>query len=86
MSVTAVGPMSPQGHVDKFYDRLMLIRSVLRASTFFEIETLCVYYTIPFVSGTSEQYFFQVLKPLCLAKYHWWGLITQNAHMVYTVY
>ena len=28
---------------------------------------------------------FQRLKPLCLAKDHWWGFITRNAHMVHIV-
>ena len=44
---------SPRAHVAKFYGRLRLIRSVLRASNFpclkfIEIVTLWVYYTIPF--------------------------------------
>ena len=44
---------SPRAHVTKFYGRLRLIRSVLRASKFsvsklIEILILCVYYTIPF--------------------------------------
>ena len=44
---------SPRAHVAKFYGRLRLIRSVLRASKFpvsklIEIVILWVYYTIPF--------------------------------------
>ena len=30
--------------------------------------------------GLSDQHF-QNVKPLCLAKDHWWGFITQNAHI-----
>ena len=45
--------MVPRAHVAKFYGRLRLIRSVLRASKFsvsnlIEIVILWVYYTIPF--------------------------------------
>ena len=29
--------------------------------------------------------YFLLLEPLCLAKDHWWGLITRNAHMVHIV-
>ena len=44
---------SPRAHVAKFYGRLRLIRSVLRASKFsvskiIEIVILWVYYTVPF--------------------------------------
>ena len=28
---------------------------------------------------------FQLLKPLCLVKDHWWGFINRNANMVYIV-
>ena len=28
-------------------------------------------------------FIFQLLKPLCLAKDYWWGLNTQNAHMIH---
>ena len=53
VSVTAGGPESRRAYVAKFYGRLRLIRSVLRASHFpcsklIEIVILWVYYTIPF--------------------------------------
>ena len=84
---------SPRTHVAKFYGRLRLIRSVLRASKFsvlklIEIVILRVYYSIP--SGFSLfrhllGITFQLFKQLCLAKDHWRGFSTRNAHMVHIV-
>ena len=83
---------SPRAHVAKFYGRLRLIRSVLSASKFSvlkltEIVILWVYYTIPFGFSLIRHFLditFQLLL-LCLAKDHWWGFITRNAHMVHIV-
>ena len=70
---------SPRAHVAKFYGRLRLVRSVLRASKFAvlkltEIVILWVYYTIPFgfslfwhLLGITFQLF---IKIRCLAKDH----------------
>ena len=84
---------SPRAHVAKFYGQLRLTRSGLRASKFSdlklnEIVILLVYYTIPF-DFSSFWYFwgihFQLLNLLCLAKDHWRGFSTRNAHMVHIV-
>ena len=94
VSVTAGRSESPpRAHVAKFYDRLRLIRSVLRASKFsvfqmFEIVILWVYYTIPFGFSLFRHFWdntFQLLKLLRLGKDHWWGFSTRNAHMVHIV-
>ena len=93
LGVTVGGPVSHGAHVAKFYSRLRLIRSVLRASKFSvlkftEIVILWVYYTIPFGFSLFLHFWgidFQLLKLLCLAKDHWRGFSTQNAHMVHVV-
>ena len=84
---------SPRAHVAKFYGRLRLTRSVLRAShfpclRFIEIVILWVYYTIHF--GSTLFCTFRLLglsyfKLLCLAKDHFRGFSTQNAHMIHVV-
>ena len=78
--------------VAKFYDRLRFIRSVLRASKFsvlklIEIVFLWINYTIPFGSACFGTFrtSFSTFKLLCLAKDHWRGYITRNAHMVHVV-
>ena len=69
---------SPRAHVAKFYGRLRLIRSVLRASAFsvlklIEIVIVWVYYTIPF--GFSLFRYF--LAPLIIfLNYFVWLRIT----------
>ena len=91
MSVTAGGPVSLKALEAKFYVRLQLIRSVLRASKFsvlkyIEIVILCVYYIESLLTSASFWYFcdisFQLFKLLCLTKNHWWWFCTRNAHMV----
>ena len=85
---------SPRAHVAKFYGRLRLIRSVLRASKFsvlklIEIVIFGVHYTIHFGFNLLRHFWdntFQLLKLLCLDKDHWWGFSTRNAHMVHIVY
>ena len=52
---------SPRAHVTKFYGRLRLIRSILRASKFselklIEIVILWVYYTIPYGFGLFRHF------------------------------
>ena len=47
---------------------------------------LWVYYTTPFGFSLFWHFCnitFQLFKLLCLAKDHWWGLSTRNAHMVH---
>ena len=69
---------SPRAHVAKFYGRLRLIRSVLRASKFtafklIEIEILRVYYTIPMALACFETFWditVKLLKLLFMAKDH----------------
>ena len=65
---------SPRAHVAKFYGRLRLTRSVLRASKFsvlkmIEIVHLWVYYTIRFGFNSFRHFgiAFQLFKLLCLA-------------------
>ena len=80
-------------HVAKFYGRLRLICSVLRASKFavlklIEIVILWVYYTIPFGFSFFRHFWdiiFQPFQLLSLAKDHWRGFNTRNAHMVHIV-
>ena len=79
---------SPRTHVAKFYGRLRLIRCVLRASIFsvlqlIEIVILWVYYTIPFGFSFFRHFWhhFSTFKLVCLAKDHWRGFSTRNAHM-----
>ena len=47
-----------------------------------------VHYTIPvglsLFLALSGQHFL-LLKPLCLEKDHWWGSITRNAHMIWSI-
>ena len=90
-----------RAHAAKFYGPLQLIRSVLRASTFsvlkfIEIVIFGVYLPFRLASvcfGTFVislfNYFstiiFQLLKLHCLAKDHWRGFSTRNAHMVHIV-
>ena len=84
---------SPKAHVAKFYGRFRFIRSVLRASKFYEfklfkIVILWVYYTIPFGFILFRHFWsitFHLFKLLCLANDHWRGFITRNAHMVHIV-
>ena len=91
VSVTAGGPVSLRAHVAKFYGRLQLIGSVLRASKFsvlkyIEIVILSVYFIVSLLTSASFWYFcdisFQLFKLLCLTNNHWWWFCTQNAHMV----
>ena len=54
----------------------------------FEIFILWVYYTIPFGFSLFRQFLiitFQLFKFHCLAKDHWRGFSTRNAHMVHNV-
>ena len=84
---------SPRAHVAKFYGRLRLICSVLRASKFallklIEIVILWIYYTIPFGFSFFRHFWdiiFQPFQLLPLAKDHWRGFNTRNAHMVHIV-
>ena len=84
---------SPRTHVAKFYGRLRLIRSVWRASNFCvlkltQIVILWVYYTIHFGFSLFWHFWginFQLLELLSLAKNHWRGFSTRNAHMVHIV-
>ena len=93
-SKTFMNPKCHQrAHIAKFYGRLRLIRSVLIASkfsvlTFTEILILWIYYTIPFGFSLFWHFWginFQFLKLLCLAKDHWRGFSTRNAHIVHIV-
>ena len=86
--------VSPRVHVAKFYVRLQLIRSVLRASKFsvlkfIEIVILWICYITYLLAsasfGTFVTSLFNFLKLLCLAKNHWWGFCSRNAHMVHIV-
>ena len=43
------------------------------------------HFWLQLVFALSGQHF-QLLKPVCLAKDHWWGFITRNAHMVHSVH
>ena len=84
---------SPRAHVAKLYGRLRLIRSVLRASKFFvlKIDWNCNFrglLHLPFWLQLVMALWgitFQRLKLLCLAKDHWQGFSTRNAHMVHIV-
>ena len=70
-----------------------VIESVLRASKFavlklIEIVILWVYYTIPFGFSFFRHFWdiiFQPFQLLSLAKDHWRGFNTRNAHMVHIV-
>ena len=81
---------SPRAHVAKFNGRLRLIRSVLRATEFsVKIDWNCVFggllhhhFWLRLVLALSVQHFL-LLEPLYLAKDHWWGFSTRNAHMVH---
>ena len=90
MSVTAGGPESPRGHmwptssVDFNWSIAFCRALKFSALKLIKIFILWVYYTTPFgfslfwhFCGTSFQ--------LYLAKDHWWGLNTRNAHMVHIV-
>ena len=78
--VTAGGPVSPRGHKSheaKFYGRLRLIRSVLRAFKvsvlkLIEIIILWVFYNVPFGMSLFRYFWhhFSTFKLLCLAKEH----------------
>ena len=69
------------------------LRSVLRASKFselklIEIVILWVYYTIPYDFSLFRHFrsiTFYLFKLLCLAKDHWRGFSSRNAHMVHIV-
>ena len=81
---------SPRAHVAKSYGRLRLIRSVWRASKLpvYKINWNGKFITIPF--GFSLFWYLlvitlQLLNTTCLAKDHWRGFSTRNAHMVYIV-
>ena len=83
---------SPRAHVAKFYGRLRLIRSVWEHQNFpYKIDWNCNFvgllhhpFWLQLVLALSGQHFL-LLKPLYLAKDHWWGFITRNAHMVHIV-
>ena len=76
----------PRAHIAKFYGRLRLIRSVLRASKFsalkliefvlFKTVILLVYYTIPFGLSLFWHINFQLLKLL------FWLIITDKGSTV----
>ena len=83
---------SPRAYVAKFYGRLRLIRSVESIKILrVKIDWNCNFVGLlhhPFwlkldfaLSGNH----IQRLKQLCLAKDHWWGFITRNAHMGHIV-
>ena len=82
VSVTAGGPRNPRGHMEPFYGRLRLVRSVLRASKFSvskltENAILWVYYTIHF--GFSLFFgTFWVLLFNFLLKYFVWLRVTDE--------
>ena len=84
---------SPRAHVAKSYDRLRLVCSILRASKFavlklIEIVILWVYYTIHFGFSFFRHFWDIIFSPfqlLSLAKDHWRGFNTRNAHMVHIV-
>ena len=72
---------------------IRLIRSILRASKLFhiKIDWNCNFvgllhhpFRLQLVSKLLDKHF-QLLNPLFLAKDHWWGFITRNAHMVHIV-
>ena len=72
---------SPRAHVAKFYGRLRLVRSVLRASKFSvlkltEIVILWVYYTIPFCFSLFGTFWASVFN--FLLKYFVWLRITDE--------
>ena len=82
----------PEAHVAKFYVRLQLIIaafwehqkfSVLK---FIEIVNLWIYYMASRLASASFGTFvtsvFNFFKLFYLAKNHWWGFCTRNAHMV----
>ena len=83
----------PRAHLAKLYGRFRLICSVFRAAKFtvlkfIEIVIVLVYYTIPFGFSLFRHFWvitFQLLKLHCLAKDHWRGFSTRNAHMVQIV-
>ena len=83
--------VSPRAHVAKFYVRLQLICSVLRASKFsvlkfIEIVILWIYYMAYLLASASfVTSLFNFLKLLCMAKNHWWGFCSRNPHLVYIV-
>ena len=73
--------LTPRAHVAKFYGRLRLIRSVLRASKFslsklIEIVLLWVYYTIPFGFSLFWHFWDIILQPLKLLPF--WLRITDE--------
>ena len=74
---------SPRAHVAKFYDRVRLIRNVLRASKFFAIKLigiviLWIYYTIPF--GFSLFWHFRAII-FNLWIYSVWLMITDDGSL-----
>ena len=86
-------PLFPSVPMYDFYGRPGLIRRVWEHQNFLyskliEIVILWVY-TIHFDFSLLFRHFwcitFQLFKLLCLAKVHWWGLSTWNAHMVHIV-
>ena len=93
VSVTAGGPASPRGHMKPsstvvfgwfvaFWEH-----QIFAFTKLIEIVILWVYYTIPFGVSLIWHFLenFQLLKPLCSAKDHWWGFITRNEHMVHII-
>ena len=67
---------SPRAHVAKFYGRLRLICSVLRASKFavlklIEIVILWIYYTIPFGFSFFRHFWDIIFQPFQLPYFLW---------------
>ena len=82
-----------RAHVAKFYGRLWLIRSVWRASklSVFKIDWNCRFVDLlhhPFwlqLVLALFGHYFSTFYATCLAKDHWRGFSTRNAHMVHIV-
>ena len=86
--------VSPRAHVAKFYYRLQLICSVLRASKFSVLKFIEIAIFLDLLHGIPLGFIFfwyfcdisfQLFKLLCLAKNHCWGFCTRNAQMVHIV-
>ena len=93
VSVTAGGPESPRGHMSPSstvdfgwfvaFESIKIFRVKIDLNC-----NLWVYYTIPFGFSWFRHFWvitFQLFKSHSLAKDHWRGFITRNAHMVHIV-
>ena len=86
--------VSPRAHVAKFYVRLQIwvLRfetiKIFRVEIYWNRNVVDLLHGIP-IGFSFFWYFydisFQLFKLLCLAKDHWWGFSTRNAHMVHIV-